>query len=251
MNTIISDELPRLLTGEARPRCRPRRRGAPAHLRRLPAGTGVRRRRARLAHLRPALRAGDRGPWRPAIHQPHRDRAVTTRRQRRLPDLSAVFAQVRREADDGRFRRAARSRPAATPALPRRGRRRRGARRRGRRLSAATTGGGTSAPAARTVALPRSTRARRARRHDRRRPRSTSTRRRCRSCRQALRGLADRQRAHPDAADRLDRQQRHRAAERPERDLMTQYNDIEVSVQDARRRLYNYSGTSVLRGSID
>ena len=221
MTEHLTDELPRLLTGEARPRDRARRRRAPAHLRRLPAGTGLGRRRARLADLGPAVRAGDRGA-RAAGNSPATPRptATTAREPATLPDLSAVFAQVRREADENGFRARARAaRPTPTAQLPRRGRRRRRARRRRHGgIYVATTGGRSSARRRAPSRSPRSTRARR---------RATArigdgtielTRHvAAEADRQALRGLADRRQAHPDAADRLDRRRRHRAAHRPDR----------------------------------
>ena len=250
MSAAHRDELPRLLTGEAD---RDEVMTAAAHLRelrRLPAGTGVGRRRARLADLGPAIRARDRlrpaGDLSPraARRRPDRAGADAATRHRPLPDLSAVFAQVREEAAEPRPARSA----ASTPRHAHRccGRRvviarRRRARPRYRRRRSATA---TSAAARSTP-------------HRSRSPPSTpgtprrtaSDRRPATRCsidaavaaqadRQALRGVADQRRAHPDAADRLDR---HRTARPrmtvPDRPDVASYTDIEVSVQPVRRQL--------------
>ena len=184
MSAHLTDELPRLLTGEAEPRRRARGRCAPAHLRRLPAGTGVRRRRARLADLGAAVRAGDRGAraggqLRPAQRRP------TSRTSSAATRTAGSVRGVRPGAPRGRRGTSAGERE------PRRPRRRRYLRRgRGRRrASPAPAPASTSRPPA--AARPRRDAHRRTARvrqgHDRRRPltsataRSTSRRRRCRS----------------------------------------------------------------------
>lgn len=249
MSNHLTDELPRLLTGEASHEAVLE---AAAHLRtcvdcqqELVSAVVAHASLTSAQRFAPEIVArGQAGNF-----TNHTETDSDEHSQRELPDLSAVFAQVRREADDG-FRPERDPRPtqrrnylfAAAAAVVLAGA--------GTGIYFATTSGGSSAPAARTVALSafdKGTTAATARISGGTIDVTATSLPKLTAQRYEV-WLTDSKRTRMQPIGWIT--DGGTAQLTVPVDLMKHYNDLEVSIQDLGARSYNYSGTSVLRGSL-
>jgi hypothetical protein len=252
MSAHLSEELPRLLTGEA---SRDAVLAAAEHLRtcvdcqhELVSAVVAHASLTSAQRFAPEIVA--RAPMGNfAQHSDDSDESDEQRSDATLPDLSAVFAQVRREADEGfhgeREPSTARRRylVAAAAAVVVAGA--------GTGIYLATTGGGGTGTATRTVSL---------RAFDKGTTSAvahigngtidlTATSLPTLAAKRYEVWLTDSGRTRMQPIGWIGNNgTAHLTVPTV---LMSRFNDIEVSVQNMGARSYNYSGTSVLRGAID